>query len=160
MANVRDVDIKRFVWKNIVTRFRVPRVLVFDNGLQFDSKLFREYCDSLGITNRYSSPTYPQSNGKAEATNKTVINILKKRLEGARGNWVEELSNVLWAYQTTPRRSTGETPFSMTYTTEAVILIEINFLSSRVSCFTQGHNDKCMVSNLDALEEQRDMVAL
>jgi len=52
MANVKDVDIKRFVWKNIVTRFRVPRVLVFDNGLQFDSKLFREYYDSLGITNK------------------------------------------------------------------------------------------------------------
>ena len=40
LMNIRDMDIKRFVWKNIVTRFKVPQVLVFDNGLQFDSKLF------------------------------------------------------------------------------------------------------------------------
>ena len=60
----------------------------------------------------------------------------------------------------TPRRSTVETPFSMTYDTEAVIPNEISLLSLRMSCFTQGHNDECMVSNLDALEERRDMVTL
>lgn len=92
--------------------------------------------------------------------NKTIVNGLKKRLEGARGNWVKELPNVLWAYRTTSRRLTGETPFSMAYGTEAVIPIEINLLSSRVTCFTQGHNDECMVSSLDALEERRDMVSM
>ena len=51
-------------------------------------------------------------------------------------------------------------PFSMTYGTEAVILIKISLLSSRMSCFTQGHNNECMVSNLDSLVEQRDMVTL
>ena len=43
LANIMDVDVKRFVWKNIVTRFGVPRTLVSNNGLQFDSKAFREY---------------------------------------------------------------------------------------------------------------------
>ena len=38
LANIRDVDVKRFIWKNIVTRFRVPYVLISDNGLQFDNK--------------------------------------------------------------------------------------------------------------------------
>ena len=33
LANIRDVDTKRFVWKNIVTRFGVPHVLISDNGL-------------------------------------------------------------------------------------------------------------------------------
>ena len=49
------------------------------------------------------------------------MNDLKRRLEGAKGNWAEELPNVFWAYQTTPQRSTGETPFSLTYGAEAVI---------------------------------------
>ena len=40
LANIRDVDVKKFVWKNIVTRFGVPQVLISDNGLQFDSKAF------------------------------------------------------------------------------------------------------------------------
>ena len=59
LANIRDVDIKKFVWKNIVTRFGVPHTLISDNGLQFDSKAFRRYCCELGITNRYSTPAYP-----------------------------------------------------------------------------------------------------
>ena len=65
LANIRDVDAKRFVWKNIVTRFGVPHMLISDNSLQFDSKMFRKYCGELGITNRYSTPTYPQRNEQA-----------------------------------------------------------------------------------------------
>ena len=53
-----------------------------------------------------------------------------------KGNWVEELPNVLWAYRTTPRRLMGETPFSMTYSDEAIILIEVDLSSMRVSDFT------------------------
>ena len=49
LANIRDVDAKRFVWKNIVTRFGIPHVLISDNGLQFDSKMFRKYCGELGL---------------------------------------------------------------------------------------------------------------
>ena len=59
LTNIRDVDAKRFIWKNIVTRFGIPHVLISDNGLQFDSKMFRKYCGELGITNRYSTPAYP-----------------------------------------------------------------------------------------------------
>ena len=60
LANIKDV--KRFIWKNIVTRFGVLNVLISDNGLQFDSKAFRKYCSDLGIKNRYSTPAYPQGN--------------------------------------------------------------------------------------------------
>ena len=47
------------LWRNIVTRFRVPESLVSDNRLQFDSKAFRKFCSDLGIKNRYSTPAYP-----------------------------------------------------------------------------------------------------
>ena len=58
LANIRDMDVKRFVWKNIVTRFGIPYSLISDNGLQFNSKTFRRYYCELGITNRYSTPAY------------------------------------------------------------------------------------------------------
>ena len=102
----------------------MPDTLISDNGLQFDSRAFRDFCRDLGIMNRYSTPAYPQSNGQAEVVNKTILNGLKRRLDGAKGNWAEELPNVLWAYQTTPRRSMGETPFSLTYGAKAVIPAE------------------------------------
>ena len=98
LANIRDVDVKKFVWKNIVTRFEVSDSLISDNGLQFDSKAFREFCCDLDIKNKYSTPAYPQSNGQAEATNKVIVNGLKKRLDSAKGRWAEELLSVLWAY--------------------------------------------------------------
>ena len=85
LANIRDVDAKKFVWKNIVTWFGVPHALISDNGLQFDSKAFIRYCCELGITNRYSTPAYPQRNGQAEAVNKVIVNGFKKRLDNAKG---------------------------------------------------------------------------
>ena len=63
LANIRDVDAKRFIWENIITRFGVPYTLISDNGLQFDSKSFRRYCCDLDITNRYSTLAYPRGNG-------------------------------------------------------------------------------------------------
>ena len=77
-----------------------------------------------------------------------------------KGNWVEELPNILWANQITPRRSKGETPFSMIYSAKVVISVKVSLSSSRVAGFTQGHNNECMVGNLDALEEWKDMVAV
>ena len=79
---------------------------------------------------------YPQSNGQVEVMNKAIVARLKKRLEGAKRRWAKELSNVLWAYCKTLRRSTGEMPFSMTYGAKAMILAEIGLCSIRVSDFT------------------------
>jgi len=90
------VDAKRFIWRNIVTRFRVPHTLISNNGLQFDSKVFRRYYEELGIRNRYSTPAYPQGNGQAKATNKAIVSGLKKMLEDAKERWVDELPHVLW----------------------------------------------------------------
>ena len=136
LTNIRDVDVKKFVWRNLVTRFGVPDSLISDNGLQFESRAFCEFCSDLGIKKKYSTSAYPQSNGQAEATNKTIVNGLNKKLDGAKGRWAEELPNVLWAYRKTPRRSTRETSFSLTYGAKAVILAEINLCSARVAEFT------------------------
>ncbi|XP_023871659.1 uncharacterized protein LOC111984266 [Quercus suber] len=122
LANIRDMDVKKFVWKNIVTRFGIPESLISDNGLQFDNK----------------------SNGQAEATNKTIVSGLKKRLEGVKGKWTKELPNVLWAYQTTSRRSTGETLYSLTYGVKAIIPLEISLSSTRTLDFSPGTNSELM----------------
>ena len=63
LVNIKDVDVKRFIWKNIVTQFGIPHTLISNNGLQFDSKAFRRYCCDLRIKNIYSTSAYPQGNG-------------------------------------------------------------------------------------------------
>jgi len=143
-----------------VTRVGVPESLVSDNGLQFDSKTFHEFCDSLGITNQYSTPLYPLSNSQAETTDKAIMNGLKRRLEGTKGRWADELPSVLWAYRTTSRRSTGETPFFLTYGAEVVIPTEVNLCNARVSRFSLVENSKLMMKQLNMLEEHRESATI
>ena len=59
-------------------------------------------------------------------------------------------------YRTTARTPTGETPFRLTYGTEAVILVEIGVTSTRRAVFNEERNDDKLRLNLDCLDEVRD----
>ena len=107
----------------------------------------------MSITNRYSTPTYPQGNGQAEAVNKVIVNGLKKMLDDAKEKWVEELPHILWTYRTTSCRSAGETPFSMTYGAEVVIPLKTRFPRLRMKSFTLSSNDRLLEKSLDLIEE-------
>ena len=80
-TNIKDKDVSKFVWKNIICRFGIPQAIVADNKPQFDNISFGTFLSELKIKNPYSTPCYPQSNGQAEATNKTLISALKKMLK-------------------------------------------------------------------------------
>ena len=45
----------------------------------------RDFCSRLGIKNQFSSPGHPQANGQMEVTNRTLLKIIKTRLEEAKG---------------------------------------------------------------------------
>ena len=149
LTTIKDVDAKKLVWKNIVTRFGGLRSLILDDGLQFDSKSFRRYCCDLGITNIYFTPAYPQGNGQAETINKVIVNGLKKGLDDAKEKWVKELSHVLC-------RSTKETPFSMTYGAEIVIPLKTGFPTLGTSSFNPSNNNELLEKSLDFIEERRE----
>ena len=63
----------------------MPRVLVSNNGQQFDNALFKDFYEHFGIQNYYSSPAHPQANGQAEVANRFLLKIIKTRFEGAKG---------------------------------------------------------------------------
>ncbi|KAL0447957.1 UNVERIFIED_CONTAM: hypothetical protein Slati_1923600 [Sesamum latifolium] len=63
------------------------------------------------------SPRYPQANRQVEVTNRILVQDIKKGLDKVGGNWVEEVTSILWSYRTTPRGSTGESPFTLVYGT-------------------------------------------
>ena len=71
---------------------------------------------------------------------------------------MEELPYVLWAYRTTHRRSTGETPFSMSYGAKAVIPIETGFSTLRTRSFNPSNNDELLERSLDLIEERKESV--
>ena len=83
--SITEKNVQSFVWRNIVCRYRIPRVLIIDNGKQFDNDSFKGFCSQLGIKNHYSSLTHPQANGQVEVTNRSLLKIIKTRLEGVKG---------------------------------------------------------------------------
>ena len=129
-----------------------------DNGKQFDNPKFRDFCAKLGIKNYYSSPAHPQSNGQAEVTIKTLKAALKTKLEDLKGKWVEYLPEVLWAYRTTRKSATQETPFALAFGTKAVAPVEIILKSPRIELASVEHNEEALRLNLELLDEKRDQV--
>ncbi|KAJ9557089.1 hypothetical protein OSB04_011703 [Centaurea solstitialis] len=153
-SQVRDKEVISFIQTNIIYRFGVPSEIMCDNGSQFISEKTRKFCDERGIRLITSTPRYPQSNGLAESSNKVIINSIRKRLKEEKGKWVEELPSVLWANRTTPRTSTGQTPFSLVYGCEAVLPIESQLPIARHRTMEQNVID--LYYDLDALEELRE----
>ena len=131
---------------------------MFDNGKQFDNPKFMDFYDELRIKNYYSSPAHPQSNRQAEVTIRTLKEALKTKLEDIKGKWVEYLPEVLWAYRTTCKSATQETPFTLAFGTEAVNSVEVELKSPRIELANIEHNEEALRLNLDLLEEKREQV--
>ena len=129
-------------------------MLISDSRKQFDNQKFKNFCVELGIKNYYSSPAHPQSNGQAEVTIRTLKATLKTKLEDHKGKWVEYLPEVLWAYRTTRKSTTRETPFALAFGTEAVAPIEVGLESPRVKFTNAERNEETLCPNLDLLEEK------
>jgi len=87
--------------------------------------------------------------------NQSLLKIIKTRLEGAKGIWPEELLSILWAYMTTTKTPTIETPFRLTYRSEAIIPVEVELTSYRVDNHDESKNDKAMHLQLDLIDEVR-----
>ncbi|GKB15266.1 reverse transcriptase domain-containing protein [Tanacetum coccineum] len=141
VATITGNQVKRFVWDNIVCRFGLPGEIVSDNGKQFCDNPFKDWCARLSITQRFASVKHPQTNGLVERANRSLGEGIKARLDRHKGRWVEELSHVLWAHRTTIKVSTGDTPFSLVYGTEAVIPAEIGMPTIRTAEVNIATND-------------------
>ncbi|XP_057545841.1 uncharacterized protein LOC130824839 [Amaranthus tricolor] len=142
LSSITDKQVCQFIWRNIITRYGIPRVIITDNGRQFVSKNTIEYCDKFNIQIRFSSVSRPQTNGQVESANKEILNGIKKKIEGVKGNWDEELPGILWASRTTIKDATGHTPFSLVYGSEAVLPVEIGVPSTRKMIRSFNHHVK------------------
>ncbi|XP_012846942.1 PREDICTED: uncharacterized protein LOC105966912 [Erythranthe guttata] len=155
VARITDTEVMKFIWQNICCRYGLPRDLISDNGTQFNSAKIQGWCAGLGIKQRFAAVAHPQANGQVEVTNRVLLEGIKKRLEAAKGNWVEELHAVLWGYRTSPKEATGESPFSLVYGTEAVIPVEVGMPSSRIMNFQEIANSVRLREELDLVMEKQ-----
>jgi len=118
----------KFLIENIFTRIGCPHKLVTDNATVFTAKKLVEMCDSMGIKLVHSTSYYPQGNGLAKSSNKSLIRIIKKLLEDNKKNWHSKLKYAPWADRVTIKKSTGNSPFKLVYGTEAIFPIQLTLL--------------------------------
>ncbi|XP_074377568.1 uncharacterized protein LOC141719086 [Apium graveolens] len=156
LAKITTKKIAQFFWENVICRYGIPRILVTDNGKQFDNAEFREYCDDNNIELRFTSVAHPQANGRAKVVNRIILDGLKKSVECSRNTWVDELLPILWAYRTTCKVTTEATPFMLVYRSEAVVPLEITHASPRIEAYEPETNEEGMRLALDLIEEARD----
>jgi len=132
LATITSETIKKFFWQNIVCRFGVPSLLTVDNGKQFDSDNFKEFCHHIGTKIAFASVYHPESNGAVERANRIIFSAISKTLLNLRkGKWVDELPRVVWSHNTTISRTTGFTLFKLLYGEEAMLPEEIKHQSLR-----------------------------
>ncbi|XP_071688426.1 uncharacterized protein [Rutidosis leptorrhynchoides] len=93
-------------------------------------------------------------------TNRDIVVGIRARLDTYRKGWADELPQVLWTFRTTPKGSNRETPFSLVYSSEAVIPAKIAVPTQRVMEFNDESNVINLKENLDLLEERRDIAAI
>lgn len=160
LAKIDEDKVINFLWKNIYCRVEIPRILVTDNGSQFNGVGVREWCTELKITQRFTYVTHPQANRQVEVTNRTILNGIRTRLEMDGESGLDELEAVLWAYRTSPRVTTRESPFRLVYGADDVLPVEVGIKSNRVLHFDETRNEKLMKENLNTLEEEREVVRL
>ncbi|KAF7116432.1 hypothetical protein RHSIM_RhsimUnG0029300 [Rhododendron simsii] len=107
-----------FIKENIICRFGIPKMILSDNRTLFINRHVGSLLDKYVVDHRTFSTCYQQGNGQTEAMNKTLIWILSKLLDERGGTWADHLLVALWAYQTSKRKSTCASPFSLVYEAE------------------------------------------
>ncbi|GKC22835.1 reverse transcriptase domain-containing protein [Tanacetum coccineum] len=117
-------------------------------------------CEKLCIRQHFASVKHSQIHGLVERANRSLGEGIKARLDERSKNWMEELPHVLWAHRTTIKSSNGDTPFSLTYETEAVISAEIGMPTLRTAKVNLEKNKEALEINLDLLEERREHAAI
>ncbi|GJY92100.1 reverse transcriptase domain-containing protein [Tanacetum coccineum] len=121
---------------------------------------FKDWCEKLCICHCFASVKHPQANGLVERANRSLGEGIKARLDERSKDWIKEFPHVLWAHRTMIKLSNGDTPFSLTYGTEAVIPAEIGMPTIRTAEVDMVQNDEALEINLDLLDERREQVAI
>jgi hypothetical protein len=158
LRNMTHQEVISFVQQHIIYQFGVPQTLTIDQGPSFMPHQFREFKESMKIKLLNSSPYYAQANGQAEASNKALIKIIKKRIKDNPRRWHEKLSEALWAHRTSRHGATKVTPFELVHGQEAVLPMEIGVQSLRMTrqgSLSANEYHELMMDKIDDVQESR-----
>jgi ribonuclease HI len=133
LKKVDSGDAIQFVKEHIIYRFGLPQTITTDQGSIFVSDEFVHFMDSMGIRLLNSSPYYAQANGQAEASNKSLIKLIKRKIANFPRHWHSRLAEALWSYRMACHGSIQVPPYKLVYGHEAVLPWEYVIGSRRIA---------------------------
>jgi hypothetical protein len=143
----------------LVHRYGLPHRIITDLGSNFNNHQFWEYCENSAIDVRYVSVAHPRANRQVECANGMVLDALKKRLHDAAnskgGKWIKELPNALWGLRTQPSKPTGQSPYFLVYSSEAILPTDVMWDSLAMEHYDEGVSEDNRRVDIDGLEEAR-----
>ena len=156
-TSVTQSVIYRFIKKEIICRYEIPERIISDNATNLNNKMMEQIYEQFKIKHHNFTPYRPKMNGAIEAANKNIKKIVAKMTDIYK-NLHDKLPFALHAYRTAVRTSTGATPFSLVYGTEAVLPIEVEIPSLRVLIEVKPEEAEWVQARYDQLnliEEKR-----
>jgi hypothetical protein len=127
IPNQEAVTCAKKVSEEWICRHGCPKTLHSDQGRNFESRVFAEVCQILGITKTRTTPLNPKSDGFIERFNRTMLDTVSVLLDPERRqqDWDEVLPYALMAYRSAVQESTGETPHAMMYGEEMTLPVDL-----------------------------------
>ena len=111
-----------FVQEHIIYQFGIPQTITTDQGAMFLSEEFEGFATSTGFKLLNSYPYYTQANEQVEASNQTLIKLIKKKIIDRPRKWHLRLNESLWAYRMACHGSTKCSPYELVYGHAAILL--------------------------------------
>lgn len=109
MRTTTSEDISKILIDEVFARYGLPRYILSDNGPQFVSNVFDEFCQSFGIKRKFTANYHPQSN-MTERVNRTLKPMISIFAQRSPHSWDKEIQQLAWAIRTSINETTGETP--------------------------------------------------
>ncbi|RDX70090.1 Pol polyprotein, partial [Mucuna pruriens] len=125
-TNVTKSVVTKFIKKYIICRYGLPACIITNNGTNLNNKMMTKLCEQFKIKHHNSTPYHPKMNIVVEAANKNMKKIIQKMV-------------------------VMETPYSLVYGTEAILLVEVEIPSLRVLAEAKLDESEWVQIRLDKL---------
>ena len=119
LPDIRAETVAERLLEDVFSNFGMPECLHSDQGKQFESSLFQEFCRMLGIHKTRSTLYHPQSDGLVERMDRTIQNVLAAYVSDHQRDWDYYLAQTQLAYNTSQHSSTSYTKHFLLFGREA-----------------------------------------